>query len=335
MPVVKAYITPEAYVGIMRKTLTVDHGAVRSLDNCKLFELPRIIMENTLEPTAGSVQTAGIQKIKALSKTSSDIKKISTDVLRQVNILKSGVQTIQTLSYLNTALSGINIAASAIGDALILDKLSDVQKEVELVISSNQTILDKVNDIRNITVNEKLAEFQKMNTKLYNYIQRMKTETITDGLLGDVFDELMEASAFLAEMKRNFLIHACDEISPELIFELASTYICTASLYAICYKMHHKGDKAVLDDRTAKDLGYPIDLLLEDDMYDALYKFYYNRLPGLPIERDLQNSITLPIYGISIGKNVLDSAKVLACSQNQLPEKVEVIIDDQLLAVCM
>ena len=288
-----------------------------------------------MDTTTDPVQTAAIQKIKALGKTSSEIKKISTDILKQVNVLKNGVQTIQMLSYFNMALSGVNIAASAIGDALILDKLSEVQKEVELVISSNQTILDKVNDIRNLTVNAKFTEFQKLNTKLYNYILRMKTESITDGLLGDTYNEIMESSAFMVEMKRNFLIHACDEISPELIFELASSYMCAASLYAICYKIHHKDDNTVLDERTAKDLGYPIDSLLEDDMYNALYKFYYSRALGLPIERDIQNGITLPIYGISMGKSVLDSARILACSQSLPSEKVEVIIDEQLLATCM
>ena len=173
-----------------------------------------------------------------------------------------------------------------------------------------------------------------LENRLYNYILRLKKEIITNELLGDVYNELMEASAFIVEMKQNLLVRACDEISPELLFGLASTYMCCACLYELCYKAYYNNGDCALEERTAADLRQPIEQLLSEEVKDALYQFFYNKAVGLPIERDIQNNITLPMFGIASGKNLLDSAEKVACSQIPLSEKREVLMDEQLLKAC-
>ena len=328
MPIVKAYISEDAYIGLVKKTMTAEHGAVRIKNGSRLVELPQII---DLDPVSDTAQVAARYQKQCL-RQSSEIKRISNEVLQHVHQLGNGIQTLQALSYANVALSGANLAASAIGDAMILNKLSEMDGEIKQILASNQVLLDKIHSIRNMTVNEKYAEYQKLTTKLYNYIRRMKNEALSDALLGDVYNELMEASAFITEMRLNILAHACDEISPELLFELSSVYICAGSLYCLCYRSLHREDDFSLDERTLQDLRHPVELILQQDMHDALYDFFYTRSQALPIERDIQNCITLPMFGLASGKTVLDTAQVIAASTFGAEDKVEISIDDQLLA---
>ena len=75
-----------------------------------------------------------------------------------------------------------------------------------------------------------------------------------------------------------------------------------------------------------------MELILQQDMHDALYDFFYTRPQALPIERDIQNCITLPMFGLASGKTVLDTAQKIAATSFGAEDIMEINIDDQLLA---
>lgn len=321
-------ISKESFLQMLRGELTTDGGAIRYAEGVmkgKIKELPciaspgklgELLLRNVSSSAVGTVSSV-VNNVQTayLQKSVNEVKKMSEEVLAAVNKLSGSVSQIKQLSYMNAALSGATFCASVAGDIAILHKLTQMENKISELCDMNQKLMENVRKIQIMICNEKESKFDEYCGKLVGYIDDMRHGEITDHLLRQVYSCLMEVSAFLQEMYNNFCANAF-EINPSMLFQLAKLYYAAASLYLICFCLQ---GKFVRKERI-EYLEKPMRLFFSQQLKEALYNFYYEHIPGIPMERDLYNHVTLPLCGFMVNQSTYDVLKQFTLSNKSLKE---------------
>ena len=128
---VSSYISLDSYLGLQKKILTSEGGAIRDL-NGKLRELPRIVLENDNKVLLNNFPVSGVGAVSSI------IGNVQTAYLQKtVNMLSNKVDNVlknvnktMFISCFGAVLTAANLTATVIGDAVIIKEIHKLETKL-------------------------------------------------------------------------------------------------------------------------------------------------------------------------------------------------------------
>lgn len=235
---VSSYISLDSYLGLQKKILTSEGGAIRDL-NGKLRELPRIVLENDNKVLLNNFPVSGVGAVSSI------IGNVQTAYLQKtVNMLSNKVDNVlknvnktMFISCFGAVLTAANLTATVIGDAVIIKEIHKLETKLYNIDDKIGQVNGKLERVVATIRAENGAKYIKNYNNLLSIITELQLPNLT---LQRIFDiersALNEARGYLYELIDNFYNGLFDQVSPELLFQYIVTYYKAIWLYWICCK---------------------------------------------------------------------------------------------------
>lgn len=313
-----AEIPKEALLRLQKGELSAKGGGLR--EHGRMKYLPHVIGEASGESEA---LNKALQSVNGL-------KGAANNVLSTVKTMENTLQTIRGFQIANIAITGAGLAASIIGDVVIEHELKQMEDQLDQLLESNQELKKGIDQIRSMQINQKKERFDQLRMKLDNCIRRMQVDDVTDELLNETYNLLVDTRAFMNEMIQNAFEDNCREVDPTYLFNITPYYVCATSLLVINQALLRPKDKWIYSKHTLEDLQKPIILLRGTKMFQYLYGYFYDMLPGIPEEKTLLSFAVLPQAAFEAGKDMLDAVAQTAFSDQEMDDILEIMVPEEL-----
>ena len=218
-------------------------------------------MERVFKGNASDIKDVRVA-VKNLGKNIGGLSAVTKNIASQVDSIYQYTSTIKSLSFLNTGLSLTNIAIDAAGFVVIIDRLNQLNYEL-------QGVAIKLDQIKNIKKNEKIAQCQKLIMLFNSLAEKIGEKEDVDV---DVIEKLLvEMKSFISEMIYNL---QDETLGTELVLGIINAMLpaYTFLLKVFVEKKYYAKHKL--------PANYDIYLNLYDELEEANYRkklesFYY------------------------------------------------------------
>ncbi len=231
----------------------------REFAKCKvreLFEGKDGFTLPILPDLLGEEGTNPIELVKRLSgsfENANEIAETTKNIASQVDSIFSCSTSVMNMAYLNTGLELANLAVDAAGYAIVSEKLSVLNTEV-------QAVANNLTNVVTIQKNEKIAKCQMLIMRCNSIGSKIRDD---DTVKLDGLEELLiDLRAFLAEMLLNLHDEALgEEIILKMLFTLMPAYTSLFNEFLRRYYFR----------KTAIPANYDMFLSLYSDLNNAAF----------------------------------------------------------------
>ena len=272
-----------------------------------------------------------LSKTDHVEKIVKEAAKSAGNMTDELSGISGSVNFGNMVSGCNTALAIVGIAATIIGDVIIVRKINQMQGKVDEISRQNDQISNDVGDLKTSNENERISKYVEFYPKLLNSIEDLKNDNVSEEILRDTYNTLAEAAAYIVEMKNNFTASSMEKVEPLELIKLASYYMTAASLYLHAFKERHMTDGIALQPEIADYLEKPMNEVISEEMEDAIYRYFYSNSPGLPLEKDLYNLTFLLLFSFAENKQHFDNIKALALHADTEEHNIIIEVPEEVL----
>lgn len=172
-----------------------------------------------------------------LSKISADVMNLSS----QVDQIYSGINIVQSLSFLNVGLGLANIAVSAAGYYILSKKLSTMENNLKSELDSLST---GITDIKSNQVNEKYGDFRKLILRYNSLSVKIQNHEYVSA---DSLDTLLtDINRFYNEILMDYCNKSYPaELSLNILFTLLGAYSALFDYFLYSYFDEHYSSSCV------------------------------------------------------------------------------------------
>jgi len=313
-----AEIPKKALLLLQKGVLTAKGGGLR--ENGQLRYLPHVIGEAS--ETAGAIEN--------VQKAVNGLRGAANNVIGMVKNMEESMQLMQEFQMVNIALEAAGLASSIIGDVVIIDELHQMEEQLDQILSSNQELKKSIEQLRSMEINQKIERFDQLRMKLESCIKRMQVDEITDELLNETYNLLVDTRAFMNEMLQNVFEDNCREIEPAYLFKITPYYVCATALLVINQALVRSKEKWIYSSHTLQDLIKPIEILRGQKMFDFLYDYFYDMCPGIPEEKLVLSFAVLPHFAFETGKDMLIAVEQVAFSDQGMEDVLKIVMPEEM-----
>ncbi len=233
----KGYL--EAVVRQVSQKFKEFHKCTVSVADQTQTEITKILNEIMDRQKMSDINISQMNKIlKSVNRNTADsVKKLSLltnemkMALSHIDNLSNTLKSISQLSYLNIAVSLVNLGVTVYGFMYIKDSLNTVQTKLDHVSM-------EVSQIKSLMTNELQADFHRLCLNFGTMTTRIKDDDVVSRQ--EVEALLTEMRVFLQRIIRNFTSGAAADIALDMIFSLLSAFTSLLCYYARNYYFDKK-----------------------------------------------------------------------------------------------